>query len=91
MHQNAHTARTKNAAVENANIGGLECIKMHLCTMRHKCVKILHVAYAPRHECTNMKRTLRMHYNALKCIMSKMQQVRECIEMHTPRERRMQQ
>jgi len=64
---------------------------MHLCTMRHKCVKILHVAYAPRHECTNMKRTLRMHYNALKCIMSKMQQVRECIEMHTPRERRMQQ
>ena len=28
MHQNAHTARTKNAAVENANEGGLECIKM---------------------------------------------------------------
>ena len=28
MHRNAHTARTKNAAVENANKGGLECIKM---------------------------------------------------------------
>ena len=28
MHQNARTARTKNAAVENANKGGLEYIKM---------------------------------------------------------------
>ena len=27
MHQNAHTARTKNAAVENANLGGLESHK----------------------------------------------------------------
>jgi len=27
MHRNAHTARSKNAAVENANKGGLECIK----------------------------------------------------------------
>ena len=26
MHRNAHTARTKNAAVENANKGGLECL-----------------------------------------------------------------
>ena len=29
-----------------------------------KCNKMHHVAYAPRHECTKMKRTMRMHHNA---------------------------
>ena len=36
-----------------------------------KCVTILHVARMHHvHECTKMKRTLKMHYNALKCIIS---------------------
>ena len=41
-----------------------------------------HDTNASRGEGINLKRTFRMHKNALQCNMSRMQQVVKCIEMH---------
>jgi hypothetical protein len=58
MHRNAHTARSKNAAVENANKGGLECMKM--------CNKSQNAAHT---ECTkNAFKCIVMRKNAFECV-----------------------
>jgi hypothetical protein len=54
MHRNAHTARSKNAAVENANKGGLECMKMQ------QIPEMQHIQ--------NALKCIQMHCNAQKCI-----------------------
>jgi hypothetical protein len=81
MHKNAYECTVFGMHKDAASTTTLKCI-----TMRHATYM-----YASRGECINMKRTFWMHENALKCNMSRMQQVEKCIRMQPSRIGRMQQ
>ena len=79
MHNNANECTPSWMLYDAASTNASKCITMH------------HATNASHGECINMKRTFWMHQNALKCNMSRMQQVIECIKMQPPHVGRMQQ